>query len=127
MNLEMTSPVRVFIRVVAGLMIVAGLPGCSEKPSEPDILSLSGKVIDLDVRKGLISVEYENEKRKMKVTDTARVTDATEIHINGVLGKLSDVKVGCHVRGDVLVEGKGPQRQPVVLRIYVETAPAPSP
>ncbi|MCG3130392.1 MAG: hypothetical protein FLDDKLPJ_01149 [Phycisphaerae bacterium] len=127
MKFELTPLGRIFVRAVTGLMIVAALPGCSEKPPEPDILSLSGKVVDLDVRKGLISVEYENEKRKTKATDTARVTDATEIHINGVLGKLSDVKIGCHVRGDVLVEGKGPQRQPVVLRIYVETGPAPSP
>ncbi len=104
-------------------LLLCGLPsGCDEKKDQPAVVPLTGKVISIDLKKSDITVEYQLPKRQDKAVDTARVTDATEIQINGVLGKLSDIKVGEHVRGDVLVEGKGEKRVLTVLRIYVDRA-----
>ena len=104
-------------------VVLCGLPsGCDEKKDQAAVVPLTGKVISVELKKNEITVEYQLPKRQDKAVDTAKVTDATEIQINGVLGKLSDIKVGEHVRGDVLVEGKGDSRTLTVLRIYVERA-----
>ncbi len=104
-------------------LVLCGLPsGCDEKMDQPAIVPLTGKVISIDLKKNDITVEYQLPKRQEKAVDTARVTDATEIQINGVLGKLADIKVGEHIRGDVQVEGKGDKRVLTVLRIYVDRA-----
>ncbi|MCC7291322.1 MAG: hypothetical protein IT449_04565 [Phycisphaerales bacterium] len=112
----------------ASLLIAIGLAacgmpfGCDEKKDKPNVVPLTGKVIAVDLKKNDITVEYQLPKRQDKAVDTAKVTEATEIQINGVVGKLSDIKVGEHIRGDVLVEGKGESRVLTVLRIYVDRA-----
>jgi len=111
---------------LSALVLAAGLlgfaPGCTPKKSEPDVVPLSGKVVATDVKRGTLSVEYEHPKQHKKMTDTADVNESTEIMINGVLAKLSDIQVGEHVRGEVQVEGKGNERKLTVLKIYVDRA-----
>lgn len=108
--------------ILLALGIVVLPSGCDEKKDQPNVVPLTGKVISVELKKNEITVEYQLPKRQDKAVDTAKITEATEIQINGVLSKLSDIKVGEHVRGDVLVEGKGDSRVLTVLRIYVDRA-----
>lgn len=86
---------------------------------------MSGKVVAVDVKRKTISVEYDHPRLQTKQVDTAAVTEATEIQINGVLAELADVRVGEHVRGEVLVEKTGEQRRLRVLKMEIDRLPGP--
>lgn len=118
------NPPRIARESVIALMTLAlASHGCSEKHDQPAPLSLTGKVVAVDLKRKTISVEYDHPKLQTKQVDTAVVTDATEIQVNGVLAGLADVRVGEHVRGEVMVEGKGEQRKMRVLKMEIDRMP----
>ena len=98
------------------------LPGCGEDKPNFEVLSLEGRIEAIEVA-GLdktISVLYYNEKKKEDVIGTGRITDETEIMINGVVAQLSDLRQGDRVRGQVRVEKKGQKQDQIAMKIEVD-------
>ena len=102
------------------ILLLALCPACREEVKPPEIVSLSGRIVDIDIGGRRISLLYYNEKYEQEMTKTGDVCEDTEILINGVLATLADLRVGESVRGQVRVEGKEPKRRLTVLRIIVD-------
>ena len=105
------------------ILLLALCPACREEVKPPEIVSLSGRIVDIDIGGRRISLLYYNEKYEQEMTKTGDVCEDTEILINGVLATLADLRVGESVRGQVRVEGKEPNkelRELTVLRIIVD-------
>lgn len=104
--------------------------GCSKEDDSYDVLQLAGKVEELEVNPdgtGSITVLYYSERQQQDVLGTGEVTPETEIVINGVVGKLEDVRLGEQVRGEVRVEKDGDARRQIALKIYVDRAEPAAP
>lgn len=112
----------VFVPLLAGWLFA--LPGCGDDKPSFEVLSLEGRVEEVDLKGGTVSVEYYNEKKKENVIGTGQVTDETEIMINGVLATLADLRVGDRVAGQVRVEKKGQAQTQIAMKIHV-TRPKP--
>jgi hypothetical protein len=98
------------------------IPGCGEKKPTEEIITLEGKIEKIDARadgSGRITVVYR-DKKDVEMAGIGEVTSETEIMINGAVAKLSDLKVGERVRGQVKVTKQNNQRKQVVLKITAE-------
>ncbi len=109
--------------VVASSSLLA-LPGCKDKSSGPEIVTMEGKVESVKISGGggEISMTYYNEKHGQEMIGKGLVTKETEIMINGASASLSDIRVGERVRGQARVEKSGDDRKLIVLKIDVERA-----
>lgn len=109
--------------VGACLAILCIVVGCSKNEESAKVQSLQGKVEKLVVNSdgtGQITVLFFSEKQNQEVAGTGMITADTEILINGAVAKLSDIREGEHVRGEVRIEKKGSVKIQIVLKIHVE-------
>jgi hypothetical protein len=105
------------------LAVLATCPGCRRDEPGFEVMSLEGKIEKIELETGetgKITVLYYSEKHKQDVAGTGLVTKDTEIMINGAIAKLSDLRVGERVRGEVRVEKKGRVKTQVALKITVD-------
>ncbi len=108
------------------LFLVAVLtvfPGCRDDDPGFEVISLEGKIEKIELQTdetGKITVLYYSEKNKQEVAGKGLVSKDTEIMINGAAARLSDLRVGERIRGDVRVEKKGSGGIQTVLKIYVD-------
>ena len=103
------------------------LPGCSKKEPAFEIVTLEGKIEEIDVTSessGEITVLYYSEKNKQEMIRSGLVNKETEIMINGAIAKLTDLREGDRIRGEVRVDKKNKQKTPTALKIYVDRATA---
>ncbi len=115
---------RFVVALSALAMGVVG-SGCRQQEARVEVLSLEGTIEQVSAAldgTGSVAVSYYNDKRKEDAVGTGIVTKETEILINGVVAKLSDLRVGDRVRGEVRVEKDGQDRKQVALKIYVSRA-----
>ncbi|RJP39764.1 MAG: hypothetical protein C4547_03235 [Phycisphaerales bacterium] len=105
---------------------LVGGGGCRQKAEPPRVIPLEGRTVDVDPRRGKITVSYYSEKHDKEITATGLVTDETEIRINGVIATLADVAVGEFVKGEVRVEASGDKKRMVALSIIIDR-PEPKP
>lgn len=111
--------------VVPGLLLASA--GCRKDEPSFEVLSLEGRIENIEETgdgTGSVSVLYYNEKQKQDVIGVGLVTPETEIMINGALAKLSDLRAGDRVRGEVRVEGKGAERRQIAIKIRIDRAGA---
>ena len=103
------------------------LPGCKPKDEPPEVMSVEGRVENVKVgdNGGEITVAYFNEKQQQEMVGTAKVTEQTEIMINGAAAKLGDLRNGERVRGEVRVEKRDGQRVLTALKIYADRPMTP--
>ncbi len=97
--------------------------GCAEKESQPEVISLEGKIEKIERQTdttGKITVVYYNEKQKQEVPGTGVVTKETEIMIDGAVATLKDLREGERVRGEVRVDKKDGKKVQTALKIYAE-------
>jgi hypothetical protein len=108
------------------LLVLIG--GCKPKDEPPEVIPVDGRIEAITVTDtgGTITVTYFNEKQNLELTGTAAVTPQTEIMINGAAAKLSDLRTGESVRGDVQIEKKNDERLLTALKIYADR-PIPNP
>ncbi len=109
------------LRIVALGCLV--LPGCGEKESPPEVISLEGKVEKIERTTdttGRLTVVYYSERHQQEVSGTGQVTPETEIMIDGAAATLKDLREGEHVRGEVRVEKKGGKKVQTVIKIQAE-------
>ena len=105
------------------LAVILLVPGCAEDEPDSEVVSLVGKIDKIDRTSdetGQITVVYYSEKHGQDMVGIGTVTAETEIMINGALAKLTDLRAGDHVRGEVRVEKKGQQRTQTALKIHVD-------
>lgn len=107
------------------LVLAMSCGGCREKDPGFEIMTLDGKVDKLEINAdgtGSVTVVYYSEKHKREIAGTGIVTKETEIMINGALGKLSDIREGDRVRGEVRIEKKKGVRRQIAVKIIVDRA-----
>jgi len=117
------QPFQVRFTVTVGLFIcavIALLPGCRENKPSFEVIPLKGKIEQIDTAKSEIRVLYYNEKRKAEIIGVGRVTQETEIMINGAVATLSDLHPGDRVRGEVRIDKQRGKQTQTVLKIYVD-------
>lgn len=115
----------VMVAALSGVLFVSA--DCRKDEPSFEVLSLEGRIETIDLAKdgtGSVSVLYYNEKQKQDVIGVGVVTAETEIMINGALGKLSDLRAGDRIRGEVRVEGKGADRKQIAIKIRIDRAGA---
>ena len=102
-------------------LLTAG--GCRRNEPGFEVLSLPGKIEKLDVNPdetGEITLVYYSEKHGQEMIGAGLVTRETEIMINGAIAKLSDLREGDRVRGQVRLENKQGEKIQTALKIYVD-------
>lgn len=123
-RLELFTPgLRALPSAAAVFALFLSANGCSKKDEGPKVITLDGKVEEVDVRAdgtGEITVLYYSEKQGQEVMGTARITTETEVMIDGVVASAKEIRVGERVRGDVRVDKKGDEKIQTVLKIYVD-------
>lgn len=97
--------------------------GCGDKKkSSEEIIALEGKIEKIDAKQdgtGKITVIFR-DKKNLEMPGVGEVTPETEILINGAVAKLSDLKVGERVRGQVKVIKENNERKQIALKISAE-------
>lgn len=105
------------------LMIAAiacgSLGGCTEREGEPKVVSLKGVVERIDRQNREVTVRFYSEKRDAELTQVVRVTDETEILINGALATLTDVKEGERAEGSIRVTKSADATVYTALRVQI--------
>ncbi len=117
------TSVKVLYAVLVCAFVV--LPGCSKKEPAFEIITLEGKIEEIDVTSestGEITVLYYSEKNKQEMIRSGLVSKETEIMINGAIAKLTDLREGDRIRGEVRVDKKNKKKTPTALKIYVDRA-----
>ncbi len=107
---------------VLGVLLVIASPGCRSE-EEAKVQTMEGKVEKIVVNPdgtGEITVVYFSEKHNQEMPGTGIVTKDTEIMINGVVSKLSDIREGERVRGQVRTTKSGGKRIQTALKIHVD-------
>jgi transcription termination factor Rho len=101
---------------------IIAFSGCRPDAPAFEVVTLEGKIEKIDrtsAETGEITVLYYSEKHGQEMLGTGLVTRETEIMINGALVKLSDLREGDRVRGEVRVERKRGGKARTALKIYV--------
>jgi redox-regulated HSP33 family molecular chaperone len=121
------------VNVLSAVLVCAFvvLPGCSKNEPAFEIVTLEGKIEEIQVTSessGEITVLYYSEKNKQDMIRSGLVGKETEIMINGAIAKLTDLREGDRIRGEVRVDKKNQKKTPTALKIYVDRAnTTPSP
>jgi len=98
-------------------------PGCRKNEDRVSVQTLNGKVDKIVAKSdgtGEITVIYFSERHNQEVRGTGKITKDTEIIINGAIAKLSDIREGERVRGEVQVKKQGDKKVQTILRIYID-------
>ena len=103
-------------------LVIAG--GCSDEGSKSKTLPLKGTVKKIDLVNSTVTLRVYREKQGQEVDVTGEVTEETEILINGVLAKLSDVRVGELAEGTVRVVKEGDTKRYVGVRFRIKRSEA---
>ena len=98
------------------------LSGCSEEAPERKYRVLEGTAEKIDLKTGQVSMNYFSKKRNQEIAVEGRVTDETEVLINGRLARLEDIRPQEHVRVTGYKEGKGANALVVVTKVEIERA-----
>ena len=93
--------------------------GCSERTHEPKVVSLKCVVERIDRQNKEVTVRFYSEKRDAELTEVVRVTDETEILINGALARLADVKEGERAEGSIRVTKSADATVYTALRVQI--------
>ena len=96
------------------------LSGCSEEAPDRKYRVLEGTAEMIDLKTGKVSMQYFSKKRNEELAVEGRVTDTTEVLINGRLARLEDIRPQEHVRVTGYKEGKGVNALVVVTKVEIE-------
>jgi len=115
------SHARNYLLWLSAAFILCG--GCKKKEPDFDVISLNGKIEKIertDDLTGRITLLYKSERSDQERKGTGEVNAETEILINGAAAKLSDVREGDRVRGEVRIEKKSNQKTLTALTIHID-------
>lgn len=110
---------------LACVAVSLSFAGCSRNEDAARVQNLQGKVEKIVVNPdgtGRITVLYFSEKHDEEIAGTGEVTAETEILINGAVAKLSDIREGERIRGEVRIEKKNGIKTQTVLKIFIDRA-----
>jgi len=107
--------------VIAGAaLVICG--GCTDREPESQVRELEGIIEEIDVEHKTVKVRFYNEKRKTTMTMPVKVTDETEILINGALAAMADVKEGERAKGTIRVKQVDENLELTALRVEIKRA-----
>jgi len=109
--------------LMVGFASLLTASGCRRSEPGFEVLTLQGKIEKLDVHSdetGEITLLYYSEKHGQEMIGSGLITKETEIMINGAIARLSDLREGDRVRGEVRIEKKKGERMQTALKIYVD-------
>jgi len=105
----------------AALTITLLLAGCGPDRERPKTRQVTGTVEKINLETGVVQVRAYSEKHEQEFDAEVRVTDDTEIMINGALVGLDDVRVGETAKGTVRIERTEDDR-PLFIALRVQIA-----
>ena len=105
-------------RVVTMSIVLLGLAGCPEKEPKRTYAVREGRVRSVNPETGEVSMTYVDPKTNAKSVIQGRVTQNTEILVNGRSASLDDVRLGEWVK--VTGYREGPKTDPRVVATRVE-------
>jgi hypothetical protein len=109
------------ISVAAALLMgCGGFTGCKEREPEPRVITLEGVVEQIDLKARVVTVRFYSEKHERILRKAVRVSDQTEVFINGALAELEDVKVGERAAGTVRIDRGGDEDDDEFTALRVE-------
>ncbi len=113
MNLLQTAALLSLFATV----IFAG--GCRRPVQERKYDAVAGVATEIDLDTGNVSMDWQNEETGDVRRLTGRVTQETEIFINGIGARLADVRLGDRVTVVVYHQLDDPARQ-IVTQVQIE-------
>ena len=102
---------------LSAVLILAG--GCRRPAQERKYDAVAGVATEIDLDTGYVSMDWRNEETGGVRRLTGRVTQETEILINGIGAKLADVRLGDRVTVVVYHLLDEPTRQ-IVTQVQIE-------
>lgn len=109
------------LTVIAGWGLGLGA-GCKDQEPESRVRELSGVIVKIDAKNKEVTVRYYNEKKKMEMIHPVKVTDETEILINGALADITAVKEGERAKGSIRVSQTDQGFELTALRVEIKRA-----
>lgn len=104
--------------VVTTSIVLLGLAGCREKGPKRTYAVREGRVRSVNPETGEVSMTYVDPKTNAKIIIQGRVTQNTEILVNGRSASLDDVRIDEWVK--VTGYREGPKSDPRVVATRVE-------
>jgi hypothetical protein len=118
----MTRSKVICVILLAAAVLGVGLYGCKAKKPKQVNRTLKGTVESIDLTNKTVTMSWFNEKIGRSMPISARITNDTEIYIDGKLSDLSQVKEN----DPVVAEGFQKGGDTVVQRVKIIRAPEPA-
>jgi len=95
--------------------LAVGVNGCKSKEDKKQNRTLQGTIESVDLPTKTVTMNWFNEKWGKPIIVAGRVTNETEIYVDGKIGDLGQVKVG----DKVIVEGYKKGADIVAVKVNV--------
>ena len=109
--------------------VVSAVGGCIDERTPRKVVSVDGRIASVEPARsvttvtgdlGWIGITYQSDRESGEITERAVILRQTEIVINGVLSRFSDLRAGDNMHGEFRVERHGDAKRYVALTIYVD-------
>ncbi|HSW45902.1 MAG TPA: hypothetical protein VLM89_10055 [Phycisphaerae bacterium] len=117
--------------VLGTLVLVGGLAGCGKDDDQPEFVERNGRVAEINRETGVVKMWYYHPREKKELVIPGRLDPNVEVFINGAAATPDDVMIDDEVKVLGRIEGSGPNKQLVAVKVEVtrpviESAPAAS-
>lgn len=111
-------------RIMLGLTVAVlpGLCGCSRNDDEPDHRQIEGTVEKIDLETGAVSLRFFHRKSNSEQILIGRITDTTEVLINGQQAAPKDILLNERVKVTGYKRGSGVNAEIVAVKVEIERA-----
>lgn len=114
----MTDPIRVLLAVPFGLSLFA--VGCSRDDDGPEHRIIEGTVEQIDLDTGRVSLRFFHKRSNSQQVLEGRITNETEVLINGQVAALKDIMQNERVRVTGYRIGSGANAEMVAMKVEIE-------
>ncbi len=111
-------------RIMLGLSVAVlpGLCGCSRDDDKPDHRQIEGTVEKIDLETGSVSLRFFHRKSNSEQILIGRITDTTEVLINGQQAAPEDILLNERVKVTGYKSGTGINAEIVAVKVEIERA-----
>ncbi len=94
--------------------------GCGEDAEPPDTQRIEGRVSTIDPASGKVGMMWFSKKRGKEIPLEGKLSQDSEILINGITAKIEDVMIDDKVEVVGKVIGEGASRQLIADKVIIE-------
>ena len=111
-------------RIMLGLTVTVlpGLCGCSRNDDEPEHRQIEGTVEKIDLESGSVALRFFHRKSNSEQVLDGRITDTTEVLINGQQATPKDILLKERVKVTGYKKGSGVNAEIVAVKVEIERA-----